>query len=529
MTVINPPNLSGYVPYTGATGNVNLGVYTITAALLKGQYSNLAGSAYINPDGSAVFAGGSVVINTGGEVTAVSVRGQYLKSDNDLGLYDNIVGQYGSIDLDDAVYYFRDWDGSYNTLQAYRFVAHPSGTNSAFQGGSGDTGTYPLTGGYFYYSHANANYDSLNFTSLDPNDEWGGGAGLNINPEEGVSIYSQSSGFNANGGGVNLYTGGGSVFYADTSGATVYGTQGSASTPTYGFLSDNNTGMYLFAADTLAFATNGTPQMIIGNAAISISLSTGITGTLNVSTSVASPIFTSGITVGGTLRLRSTTGVGTTDTILFQVGNNGATEAGRIVTSGRWGFKGITVPTATIHLPAGSTAASSAPIKRTSGALMTTPEVGADEFLTDSYYLTITTGAARKEVTLNDIALTSGRVNFNTTNGRLTDSANFAYTSGTGLLLSDNLKLTTAGNGLYVKEGTNATMGIATLVAGTVVVNTNKVTANSRIFLTVQSLGTVAVATPIAITARVAGTSFTITSSGITDTSVVAWQITEPA
>jgi hypothetical protein len=95
--------------------------------------------------------------------------------------------------------------------------------------------------------------------------------------------------------------------------------------------------------------------------------------------------------------------------------------------------------------------------------------------------------------------------------------------------VNGNLALETAGNGLQIKEGSNATMGTATLVAGTVTVNTNKVTASSRIFLSVQSLGTVAVATPIAVTARSAGTSFTITSSAITDTSVIAWVILEPA
>lgn len=92
-----------------------------------------------------------------------------------------------------------------------------------------------------------------------------------------------------------------------------------------------------------------------------------------------------------------------------------------------------------------------------------------------------------------------------------------------------NIKSGIVGGGLYLKEGTNATMGVATLVAGTVVVSTTKVTASSRILLTVQSLGTVAVATPIAVTARTAGTSFTITSSAITDTSVIAWCIVEPS
>ncbi|MEI6730598.1 MAG: hypothetical protein WCL30_05000, partial [Pseudomonadota bacterium] len=53
-------------------------------------------------------------------------------------------------------------------------------------------------------------------------------------------------------------------------------------------------------------------------------------------------------------------------------------------------------PTANLHIRAGSAAANNAPMKFTSGALLTTPEAGAKEFLTDDYYATITTGAARK-------------------------------------------------------------------------------------------------------------------------------------
>lgn len=80
-----------------------------------------------------------------------------------------------------------------------------------------------------------------------------------------------------------------------------------------------------------------------------------------------------------------------------------------------------------------------------------------------------------------------------------------------------------------VVEGSNAAMGVATLVAGTATVNTTAVAANSRIFLTTQSLGTVATPMAVAVTARTAGTSFTITSEDGTDTSVVAWQIVQPA
>ena len=90
-----------------------------------------------------------------------------------------------------------------------------------------------------------------------------------------------------------------------------------------------------------------------------------------------------------------------------------------------------------------------------------------------------------------------------------------------------NLALPVAGAGLRVKEGSNAKQGVATLVAGSVVVSNTSVTANSRIFLTSQSDG----GAPgfLRVSARTAGTSFTITSSSGTDTSVVAYEIFEPA
>jgi hypothetical protein len=88
--------------------------------------------------------------------------------------------------------------------------------------------------------------------------------------------------------------------------------------------------------------------------------------------------------------------------------------------------------------------------------------------------------------------------------------------------------ISTIGRGLSVAEGSNAKMGTATLSAGTVVVSTTAVTANSRIFLTAQSLGTVTVGQGLAVSARSAGTSFTILSQSASDTSVVAWMIVEP-
>lgn len=92
---------------------------------------------------------------------------------------------------------------------------------------------------------------------------------------------------------------------------------------------------------------------------------------------------------------------------------------------------------------------------------------------------------------------------------------------------TETLRLGTAGGGLAVKEGANATSGLATLVGGMVVVATDKVRADSRIHLTTQAPGG-DVGAPY-VSARVAGTSFTISSTSATDTSDVAWFIVQPA
>jgi hypothetical protein len=96
------------------------------------------------------------------------------------------------------------------------------------------------------------------------------------------------------------------------------------------------------------------------------------------------------------------------------------------------------------------------------------------------------------------------------------------------LTVAGNIAVSSVGNGLKIAEGANAKMGTATLVAGTVTVNTTAVTANSRIFLTAQTLGTIARPAAVGVTARTAGVAFTITSGDVADTSTVAWLIVEP-
>jgi hypothetical protein len=133
----------------------------------------------------------------------------------------------------------------------------------------------------------------------------------------------------------------------------------------------------------------------------------------------------------------------------------GATNRLVVQTDGNVGI-GVSTPTAVLHIKAGTTAASSAPLKFNSGSLLTTAEAGAHEFLTDDFYLTITTGAARKGIVLNDgTALTATRVPFATTNGRLTDDSDMTFAT-------DTLTVTKLSAPTSVSTGTLAQTGKTT-------------------------------------------------------------------
>lgn len=93
-------------------------------------------------------------------------------------------------------------------------------------------------------------------------------------------------------------------------------------------------------------------------------------------------------------------------------------------------------------------------------------------------------------------------------------------------VVGGNVSITTAGNGLHVAEGSNARMGTATLVGGTVTVANTSVTANTRIFVSRSTTGGTE---GHLSTTQIAATSFTVNSSSGTDTSTVNWLLIEPA
>lgn len=120
------------------------------------------------------------------------------------------------------------------------------------------------------------------------------------------------------------------------------------------------------------------------------------------------------------------------------------------------------------------------------------------------------------------------RVSGNTINLINDSGGTLGITSSNNVDLTNNsLRLLSVGTGISIKEGSNCTMGTATLAAGAATVATTKVTDTSRIFVFSNADG----GTPgwLRVSARTAGTSFTITSSSGTDTSTVAWLILTPA
>lgn len=74
----------------------------------------------------------------------------------------------------------------------------------------------------------------------------------------------------------------------------------------------------------------------------------------------------------------------------------------------------------TITIRAGTTAANTAPLKFTSGSLLTTPEVGAVEFVTNRLYYTQTTGPTRMTIlAVDDAAGASGDLYYRNSTGDL--------------------------------------------------------------------------------------------------------------
>ncbi len=105
--------------------------------------------------------------------------------------------------------------------------------------------------------------------------------------------------------------------------------------------------LYADTASTLAKLVSPVTGQVITSGGAGVAPAWSASPTLT--TSLTTPLFIGGTAVGSTLTFKSTSAVGTTDAIIFQVGNNGGTESMRIIDSGNVGI-GQTVPTALLDI-----------------------------------------------------------------------------------------------------------------------------------------------------------------------------------
>ena len=260
---------------------------------------------------------------------------------------------------------------------------------------------------------------------------------------------------------------------------------GSVSAPGLSFRADSNTGFYNVSGDKIGLALGGVEKTRWSANGAYFGSSAGVDATARVH-------IQAGTTAASTAPIKLTSGslnttpeVGAIEfltdnmywtksgpTRVLFVGALALPTNGRVMYAGSGGFMQDTAnftysvnrlsPTY-LTLGAGTATAGTAPLVMTSGTLLTTPIAGAVELLTDKWYGTITTGAARKEFTLNDAALTSGSFPVATTNGRLTDST-FTSTNliaGTytpTLTNTTNLDASTARLATYMRVGNTVTV-----------------------------------------------------------------------
>jgi hypothetical protein len=230
----------------------------------------------------------------------------------------------------------------------------------------------------------------------------------------------------------------------------------STTTPALAFTLTNQNANVVFAGPATGIAAAPTFRALVAADIPSIDLTSGVTGILPIANGGTGSIvgawllagtstlsadvtiagnFTKYFTGNGSVVLGHTSitgsskfqvrGLGTTTGNLVLFEDSAGTERFKVLDSGKVGI-GLT-PTATLHLKAGTTAAQTAPLKLTDGSLLTTPEDGAMEYSTDKLYFTRMTGPTRGEIAVWNLAPTSGRVIFTTTNGRLNDNSLFTY------------------------------------------------------------------------------------------------------
>jgi len=130
-----------------------------------------------------------------------------------------------------------------------------------------------------------------------------------------------------------------------------------------------------------------------------------------------------------------------------------------------------------ITLRAGTTSAGTAPIKFSSGSLLTAAEAGAVEFLTDKIYFTITTGTVRKTIAIyDDSSGAAGDIYYRDSSGNFTRLA--VGSNGTLLSVASGLPAWTTGTG--IASLSSGVLSTVSAPSGTIVGTTDTQTLTNK-------------------------------------------------
>jgi len=193
-------------------------------------------------------------------------------------------------------------------------TTHVSGTLPIANGGTNVTST-PTDGQLLIGSTSGAGYSLATLTAGTAIGITNGAGAITIN-NNGVTSLTASTGISVS---------------ASTGGVTVTNTGVTSAIASTGISVSGSTGAVTFTNTGVTSIVAGT-NISISGATGAVTVNTSATPTF--ATSVTSPLIIGGTTASSSLTLQSTSGVGTADSILFKVGNNGAFTAMSIASGG---------------------------------------------------------------------------------------------------------------------------------------------------------------------------------------------------